>query len=112
MEQIWNETSGFNWIDHKELDLNKYTSNSSTVYVLEVNLECPKELRELHNEYSLSPDKIKIKREMLSNYQLEIADFYNIAIGNVKKLTKFSFWKEDWALDYNSIKFRNFHDIS
>ena len=49
---------------------------------------------------------------MLSNYQLEIADFYNTAIGNVKKLTKFSFWKEDWALDYNSIKFRNFHDIS
>ena len=49
---------------------------------------------------------------MLSNYQLEIADFYNIAIGNVKKLTKFSFWKEGWALDYNSIKFRNFHDIS
>ena len=42
-------TSGFKWIDPKEFDLNKYTSNSSKVCVLEVDLEYPKELRELHN---------------------------------------------------------------
>ena len=47
-------------------------------------------------------DKIEIKREMLSDYQLKIADLYNIPFGNVKKLVpKFfdkknifdSFWK-------------------
>ena len=27
-------------------------------------------------------------------------------------LTKFSFWKEDWALDYNSMKLRDFPDTS
>ena len=42
-------TSGFKWIDPKEFDLNKYTSNSSKVCVLEVDLEYPKELRELHH---------------------------------------------------------------
>ena len=42
-------TSGFKWIDPKEFDLNKYTSNSSKVCVLKVDLEYPKELRELHN---------------------------------------------------------------
>ena len=78
-------TSGFEWIDAKESDLNKYTSNSSKGCVLEFDLEYPKELRELHNNYSLTPDKIEIKREMLSNYQLKkIADLYNIPIGNVK----------------------------
>ena len=50
-------TSGFKWIDLKELDLNKYTSNSLKGCVLEVNLEYPKELRELHNDYPLAPDK-------------------------------------------------------
>ena len=45
-----------------------------------------KKLWELHNNYTLVPDKIAIKREMLSNYQLKIADFYNIPIGNVKRL--------------------------
>ena len=27
-------------------------------------------------------------------------------------LTKFSFWKKDWTLGYNSMKFLDFHDVS
>ena len=57
-------TSGFKWIDHKEFNLNKYTSNCSKGCVLEVDLEYPKEW--LHNDYPIAPDKIEIKREMLS----------------------------------------------
>ena len=49
-------------------------SNSSKRYVLEVDLEYFKELRGLHNDYPLALDKIKIKRDMLSNYQSKIAD--------------------------------------
>ena len=78
-------TSGFKWIDPKEFDLNKNTNNSSRRCVLEADLEYPKELHELHNDYPLAPDKIEIKREMLSEYRLKIADLYNILIGNVKK---------------------------
>ena len=37
--------SGFKWIDPKEFDLKKYTSNSSKRCVLEVDLEYPKKLR-------------------------------------------------------------------
>ena len=78
--------SGLEWIDPKEFELNKYTSNSSKGCVLEVDLEYPKELRELHNDHPLALDKIEIKREILSEYQLKIADHCNIPIGNVKKL--------------------------
>ena len=66
--------------------MNKYTSNSSKVCVLKVDLEYLKKLRELHNDYPLAPDKIEIKREMLSEYQLKIADLYSTLIGNAKKL--------------------------
>ena len=66
--------------------MNKYTSNTSKDCVLEVDLEYPRELREVRNDFLLAPDKIEIKREMLSIYQLKIADFYNIPIGNVKRL--------------------------
>ena len=62
-------TSCFKRIHPKEFDLNKYSSNSSKGCVLEVDLEYPKELRKLHNNYPLAPDKKEIKREMLSNYQ-------------------------------------------
>ena len=79
-------TSGFKWLDPKEIDLNKHTSNSSKEYVLKVDLEYPKELQESHNDYPLVPDKMETKREMLSDYQLKIADLHNISIGNAKKL--------------------------
>ena len=71
---------GFKRIDPKGFDLNKYTSNSSKGHVLEVDLEHPKELRKLSNDYPLAPDKTLIKRKILSDYQLKIADLY------VKKL--------------------------
>ena len=97
-------TSGFRWIDPKELDLNKYTSNSSKVCVLEVDLEYPKELRELHNDYSLAPDKTEVKREMLSEYQIKIADLYDIPIGNVKKLVPKVFEKDKYVIHYECLQ--------
>ena len=62
-------TSRFKWIRPKEFDLHKYTSNSSKDCVLEADLEYPKELRELNNDYSSALDKIEIKGELLSQYQ-------------------------------------------
>ena len=50
-------SSGFKWIDPKEFDLNKYTGSSSKECVLEVNLEYPKELQELYNDYRLALEK-------------------------------------------------------
>ena len=67
-------TSRFRWIDPKEFDLNKYTNTSSKRYVLKVYLKYLKDFRELRNDYPSAPDKIKIKREMLSEYQLMVAD--------------------------------------
>ena len=46
------QVSVFVWIDPKEVDLNKYTSNGSKSCVLEVDIEYPKEV---HNEnYAMS----------------------------------------------------------
>ena len=50
--------------------------------LLEVDLE---ELHELYNDYPLALDKLEFKREIFSDYQLKIADDYNISIGYVKK---------------------------
>ena len=83
---VSSETGGLKWIDPKEFDLNKYTSNSSKWCILKVDLEYPKVLRELHNDYPLAPDKIEVKREMLSECQLKTADLDNIPIDKTKKL--------------------------
>ena len=85
--------------------MNKYTSNSSKAGVLKVDLEYSKELHKLHNHYPLTPDKIKIKREMLHEYHLKIADLFNIAIGNVKKLVLNIFDREKYVTHYENLKF-------
>ena len=41
-------TSCFKWINSKEFDWNKYSSNSLKGCVLEVDLKTPKELRKLY----------------------------------------------------------------
>ena len=55
--------NGFKLIDPKELDLNKYTCNSSNGCVLQVDLDYPKELKVLQNDYPLAPIKIEINRK-------------------------------------------------
>ena len=64
-----------------------------------------KNLHELRNDYLLAPDKIEIKREMLSEYQLKIADLYNISIGNVKKLVSNFLDKEKYVIHYENLQF-------
>ena len=78
-------TSGFKRINPKEFDLNKHNNKSSKGCVLEADLEYPKELRELHNDYPVAPDKIEIKREMLSEYHIFFdIEMYVLYYGNLQ----------------------------
>ena len=42
---------------------------------------------------------------MLSEYQLKIADLYNISIGNVKKLVSNFLDKEKYVIHYENLQF-------
>ena len=97
-------TGGLKWIVPKDFSFNKCNKNSSKGCVLEVDFKYPKELRELHNYYLLAPDKIEINNQMLSKYQLMIADFYKIPIENVKKLVPNIFEKEEYVLHYENLQ--------
>ena len=55
-------------------------------------------LRELHNVCPLASDKKEMKREMLSEYQVEIADLYNISLGYIKILVPYFSHKENYSL--------------
>ena len=52
--------------------------------MLEICLECLKKLHEFHKDYSLAPDKLEIKKEILSDNQLKLAKDYYVSISNVK----------------------------
>ena len=53
----------FIWLNQKEISgffFNSIGENSSISYMLEVDLEYPSELHELHNDYPLAPEKLQI----------------------------------------------------
>ena len=48
----------FKWLNQKEtdrFDLNSIVKNSPIGYILEVDVEYPDELNELHNDYPFAP---------------------------------------------------------
>ena len=52
---------GFKWLkDVDNFNVNSVSENSSTGYILEVDLEYPEELQKLHNDYTLAPEKLAI----------------------------------------------------
>ena len=49
-------------------------------------MEYPNELHELHNDYPLAAEKVKVTKEMLSSYCKNIQERFGINIGQVAKL--------------------------
>ena len=69
-----------------EFDVMSISEKSLIGYLLEVDLEYPDKLHELHNDYPLAPEKLAVSSDMLSKYCKKIADKYEIKVGDVKKL--------------------------
>ena len=49
-------------------------------YFLEVDIEYPDELHELHNDYPLAPEKLAVSSDMLPKYCKKIAGKYEIKV--------------------------------
>ena len=80
---------GFKFLSLEKTDdfnLDSVRENSLIGYILEVDLEYCWDLHDLHNDYPLCPEKIEVGYDMLSKYCKDIADWYGIKVGGIKKL--------------------------
>ena len=74
----------FEWLkDIDGFDADSINEKSEIGYFLEVDLEYPDELHELHNDYPLAPEKLAVSSDILSKHCKEIADKYEIKVGDV-----------------------------
>ena len=88
----------------KKSDLGKYKADGKKGLILEVDLEYPQELHDLHNDYPVCPGKVKVSNDMLSGYCKKIAEKYNISIGLVSKLIPTLRDKKEYVLHYRNLQ--------
>ena len=100
-------TGNFKWMTDKEIgktNLGMYELDSKEGLILEVDLEYPKELHDLHNDYPIAPEKVKVSNNMLSDYCKKIPEKYNISIGLVSKLIPTLRDKKEYVLHYRNLQ--------
>jgi hypothetical protein len=99
-------TSDFKWIEPDEFDRSLGSSqDSDTGYILEVDLEYPAELHDLHNDYPLAPESLNITDDMLSEHSKKLKKKLNIGNSNVPKLTPNLNNKTKYVAHYRNLKF-------
>ena len=88
--------SKFKWLNKKEISrfcLNSITENSFVGYILEVDIEYPEELHNLHKYYPLAPE-----------YCFNIANKYGIKIGGLNKLVPNLKSKRRYVVHYKDLQ--------
>ena len=95
----------FKWLENvDEFDVNSINEKSEIGYFLEVDHEYPDQLRELHNDYPLAPEKLPVSSDRFSKYCKEIADKNDIKVGYVKKLIPNLRNKTKYVLHYRNLQ--------
>ena len=100
-------TGGFKWLTEKQIDkIMKKTIllDNKKGYILEVDLKYPEELHELHNDYPLAAEKMKVTKEMLSPYCKTIQEKFGVTIGQVAKLSPTLTEKNNYVLHYRKLQ--------
>ena len=72
--------------------------------ILEVDLEYPRELHDMHNDYPVCPENFKVSADMLSGYCTKIAEKYKISVELVSKLIPTLRDKKEYVLHYCNLQ--------
>ena len=99
-------TGNFKWLTKEQINktnLANYSEEHDEGLLLEVDLDYPQELHDLHNDFPLSPEKLKVNKNMLSEYCQKISEKFNISSGQVHKLITMLGKKEKYVLHYRNL---------
>ncbi|CAG2215764.1 unnamed protein product [Mytilus edulis] len=98
---------GFRWINDSEienLNICDIADDSENGYILEVDLEYPRELHDDHNEYPLAPEKLKVTNDMLSPYAKKLLDDLSLKGTSTEKLIPNLHPKQKYVVHYRNLK--------
>ena len=97
-------TGDFRWegCDKLAESILEHPIDSPDGYILEVDLESPKELHEEHNAYSPPPERMMVQKEWMYEYQYGLGNW--VVPTEVKKLVPNLHNKERYVLHYRNLQ--------
>ena len=94
---------GLKWMSEVEIDEFNFDLvgwNNDEGYILEVDLKYPDDLHDFHNDYPLTPEKLRVINDMLFEYCSDIAEKYGVKVGEVNKLGN----KGNYVVHYRNLQ--------
>ena len=85
--------------------VNSISENSSIGYFFEVDIDNPNKLHELHNDDPLALEKLAASSDMSSKHCKEVAEKYEIKVGDVKRLIPNLGNKTNYVAHYRNLQF-------
>ena len=97
-------TGDFRWEDCDKLaeSILEHPIHSLEGYIMEVDLESPKELHEEHNSYPPAPERMMVQKEWMSEYQYGLGN--GVVPTEVEKLVHSLHNKESYVLHYRNLQ--------
>ena len=95
----------FKWLKNiDKFDTMSISEKSPIRYFLEVDLEYPEELHELHNDFLLAPEKLTVSSDKLSKYCKKFGNKYEIKVGDVETLIPDLGKKTNYVVHYRNLQ--------
>ena len=105
----------FEWVaqdEFEKIDWLGQTDDQDRGYIVSVDLQYPKELHDLHNDYPLAPERMRVKEEWLSDTAINIRAQYSFNRGDgSSKLIPNLLDKKEYVLHYRTLKFYLEHGL-
>ena len=98
---------GFHWkrVMPTEEQIMKMKWNSKKGWILEVDLEYPEALHDIHNDCPLAPEKKAIRIDQMCEYQKRMMNGLQIDMPNTEKLVLTLEGKEKYVVHYKNLQF-------
>ena len=103
-------TGGFKWLNVEDKYVEEWVEflkdqkeEQNKGYFLEVDLEYPRELHDLHDTFPCAPEHVEIKEKMLSDYQKKMGNKLGVKYGG-EKLCLTLHDKEKYVMHYRNLQ--------